>query len=187
MQFCSREIGGSRNISNGTIDVTRGRVTCRQQNRIRIVKAMPGYLLLLSSPIVFLLLLAVAEVIRHRRKLRSVPIRVHVNGTRGKSSVTRLIAAGLRESGIRTIAKTTGTLPRLILPDGSELPIERTSRANVIEQRDVVAAAAHMRAEVLVVECMALQPQLQWLCEACKKPNLIQGQPPLTKLSFSVA
>ena len=33
---------------------------------------------------------------RHRRHLRSVPIRIHVAGTRGKSTTTRLIAAGLR-------------------------------------------------------------------------------------------
>ena len=43
-----------------------------------------------------------------------IPIRIHVNGTRGKSSVTRLIAAGLRAGGKRTFAKTTGTAPRVI-------------------------------------------------------------------------
>jgi hypothetical protein len=37
----------------------------------------------------------------------AIPVRIHVNGIRGKSSVTRLIAAALREAGIRTVAKTT--------------------------------------------------------------------------------
>ncbi len=101
----------------------------------------------------------------HLRHLRSIPIRIHVNGTRGKSGVTRLIAAGLREAGLRTIAKTTGTLPRLILPDGSEEPIYRPGRANVIEQLQIVRRAARERADALVVECMALQPALQSLCE----------------------
>jgi len=36
------------------------------------------------------------EMQRHRSMLRRIPMRIHVNGTRGKSSVTRLIAAGLR-------------------------------------------------------------------------------------------
>jgi poly-gamma-glutamate synthase PgsB/CapB len=106
------------------------------------------------------------ESFRHRRALSRIPIRVHVNGTRGKSSVTRLIAAALREAGIPTCAKTTGTLPRLILPDGSERPVFRPGRANVIEQLGVARTAVDHGARALVVECMALLPELQWLSEA---------------------
>lgn len=101
----------------------------------------------------------------HRRNLSRIPVRIHVNGTRGKSSVTRLIAAGLREAGITTCAKTTGTLPRMILPDGTEYPIFRPAEPNVIEQLRIVSVAAAQRADALVVECMALQPVLQWLSE----------------------
>ena len=106
-----------------------------------------------------------AELASHRRKLKRIPIRIHVNGTRGKSSVARLIAAGLRHAGTRTCCKTTGTLPRMIMPDGSEYPVFRPSRATVIEQLRIVAAAVEVDAEVLVLECMALLPSLQWLCE----------------------
>jgi poly-gamma-glutamate synthase PgsB/CapB len=106
-----------------------------------------------------------AERLAHRRNLRRIRARIHVNGTRGKSSVTRLIAAGLREAGLRTCAKTTGTLARFILPDGRELPIYRPAGANVIEQKRIVAVAAAHDAEVLVVECMAVQPELQALSE----------------------
>jgi poly-gamma-glutamate synthase PgsB/CapB len=105
------------------------------------------------------------EYLAHRRNLAKIPIRIHVNGTRGKSSVTRLIAAGLREAGIRTCAKTTGTLARFILPDGRELPIFRPSGANVIEQLRIVATASAHGSEALVVECMALMPELQSLSE----------------------
>jgi len=38
--------------------------------------------------------------------------RIHVNGIRGKSSVTRLIAAALREGKVKTLGKTTGTAAR---------------------------------------------------------------------------
>ena len=114
----------------------------------------------------FLIAMGVLELILHRRRLSRIPIRIHVNGTRGKTSVTRLIAAGLREAGVRTVAKTTGTVPRFILPNGREVPVYRPGGPNVIEQKQSVTMAAAQRAEALVVECMALQPQLQWLSES---------------------
>ena len=113
-----------------------------------------------------LLVIGVWEYQLLRRRLKRFRWRIHVNGTRGKSSVTRLIAAGLRAGGIRTFAKTTGTLPRLILPNGTEVAVPRPYGANIIEQRSVVRFAARHRADALVIECMALQPELQWLAEA---------------------
>lgn len=101
----------------------------------------------------------------HRRALKRIRYRIHVNGTRGKSSVARLIAAGLRGGGIQTCAKTTGTTPRMIFPDAKELPIFRPGRTNIIEQKRVVRAAVNANAEALVIECMALQPILQSTCE----------------------
>jgi poly-gamma-glutamate synthase PgsB/CapB len=111
-------------------------------------------------------LVGVIELAVHRRRLQRIPTRIHVNGTRGKSSVTRLIAAGLRSGGMAVCAKTSGALARVILPDGREYPVYRPAKPNVIEQVRIVSAAASFGAEVLVVECMALQPQLQWLSES---------------------
>ncbi len=115
---------------------------------------------------IFLILVGLGEAYLQKRNLARIRIRVHVNGTRGKSSVVRLIAGGLRESGIVTCAKTTGTLARMILPDASEYPIFRPSGANVIEQVRIISVAASYGADAIVVECMALQPQLQWLSES---------------------
>jgi poly-gamma-glutamate synthase PgsB/CapB len=112
-----------------------------------------------------LLGLGAIEGLRHRRNLRRIPIRIHVNGTRGKSSVTRLIAGGLRAGGIVTFAKTTGSAACMILPDDSEYPIYRPAGPNIIEQVRVVDTAADLGAQVLVVECMAVQPLLQSLSE----------------------
>ena len=89
-----------------------------------------------------LIVLGLLEFVFHRRRLSRIPIRVHVNGTRGKTSVTRLIAAGIREAGIRCVAKTTGTVPRFILPNGREVPVYRPGGANVIEQKQAVSMAA---------------------------------------------
>ena len=85
-----------------------------------------------------------------------MPRRVAVTGTRGKSDVTRLIAAGLRASGGRVLAKTTGSRPVLILPDGSEREIERSGPASVREQVRLVALAAALRADTLVAEMMSI-------------------------------
>lgn len=112
-----------------------------------------------------LILYGVVEYRRHLGNVRAVPIRIHVNGTRGKSSVTRLIAAGLRAGGIRTFAKTTGTEARMIFDDASEMKIPRPGRANVIEQLMVFRTAARRKAKAIVIECMALQPHIQWLAE----------------------
>lgn len=112
-----------------------------------------------------LVLVGLVEALWHLRNLRRIPVRIHVNGTRGKSSVTRLIAAGLRESGRTVVGKTTGTLARVILPNGDEKAVFRPAGANVLEQKRIVALATANRADALVIECMALQPVLQWLCE----------------------
>ncbi len=101
----------------------------------------------------------------HLRNLRTIPIRVHVNGTRGKSSVARLIAAGLRAGGIPTVAKTTGSAARYIHVDGAEEPVSRPGPANIKEQLGVVARARREGARALVLECMAIRPDLQWVTE----------------------
>ena len=105
------------------------------------------------------------ETRRHQRYLRRIPARVHVNGTRGKSSVTRLIAAGLRAGSRRTFAKTTGTMARMILPTGDEVDVFRVGRPNIIEQTRIVRRAVEAEAEVLVIECMAVNPELQVIAE----------------------
>jgi len=107
----------------------------------------------------------IMQASHHEKNLREIPVRVHVNGTRGKSSVTRLIAAGLRAGGITTIAKTTGTKPRFIYADGTEAPVVRAGKANIIEQVRIVRRAAELGAHALVVECMAIKPELQSLLE----------------------
>ena len=119
---------------------------------------------LIVSTVLFFLYM-IFEYWRHQRYLKSIPIRIHVNGTRGKSSVTRLIAAGLRSGGYVTVAKTTGTMPRIILPDGRESAIVRLGPANIIEQKYILRFAASFKPEVLVIECMAVNPIYQWVTE----------------------
>ncbi len=121
----------------------------------------------LAALAVFLLVAAryAAERLKHERNLSRIPLRIHVNGTRGKSSVTRLIAAGLRAGGRVVVAKTTGSTARVILPDGSERPLARRGPANIRELIPFTAEAAAQGAEAIVVECMAVRPEMQRFAE----------------------
>lgn len=97
----------------------------------------------------------------HKRRLRTYKIRIHVNGIRGKSTVTRLIAGVLREAGYRTVAKTTGSAAVTIDLDGNDVPIKRRGKANVREQLDIIAEWEALHPEAMVIECMALHPKYQ--------------------------
>src|SRR5919202_867681 len=108
------------------------------------------------------LVTGLVEQRRHHRHLHSIPRRIVVNGIRGKSSITRLCAGALRGGGVVTVAKTTGTAARFIHPDASEEPIYRKfGIPNVIEQIGIVRRAAAYRPDALVIECMAVMPDLQ--------------------------
>ncbi|HHT9127102.1 MAG TPA: poly-gamma-glutamate synthase PgsB [Candidatus Brocadiia bacterium] len=115
----------------------------------------------MACPIIY----GIIEYYLHNRNLRRIPIRIHVNGTRGKSSVTRLIAGGLRAGGIKTLAKTTGSSPRIIYEDGQEEEIPRQRNPTIKEQMKVISLALQRRVESLVIECMALKPELQLISE----------------------
>lgn len=106
----------------------------------------------------FLGFLILEKGILARRRNR-IPLRICVTGTRGKSTVTRQIAAALRASGRTVLAKTTGSKPVLILPDGSEREISRPGPPTVLEQKRVLALAARLGVDVLVAEMMSIGPE----------------------------
>src|SRR5215475_8413573 len=109
-----------------------------------------------------LLAAGVLEQRFHTRRLRSIPVRVLVNGIRGKSSITRLCAGAIRGGGQVVVGKTTGTAARFIFPDGTEEPVFRKfGLANVVEQIGIVRRAAMYHPDALVIECMAVMPALQ--------------------------
>ncbi|WP_376695359.1 poly-gamma-glutamate synthase PgsB [Wenzhouxiangella sp. EGI_FJ10305] len=122
-------------------------------------------ILTVASILAVLIALGVAETLVHRGVLRKLPIRVHVNGTRGKTSVVRLITAGLRAGGKRVCSKTTGSFAAVTGPDGEDFPLHRPNQPNIIEQMRVMRRLVGFEPEVIVMECMALQPHFQALTE----------------------
>ena len=89
-----------------------------------------------------------------------VPLRIGVTGTRGKSTVTRLIAASLRADGRAVLAKTTGSKAMIILPDGAEEEIPRRGLPSILEQMRLLKRAVALDARVLVSELMSVQPAI---------------------------
>ncbi|MBT3576678.1 MAG: poly-gamma-glutamate synthase PgsB [Candidatus Marinimicrobia bacterium] len=101
----------------------------------------------------------------HLRALKRIPIRIHINGTRGKSSVTRLICAGLREAGFSVLGKTTGSDPRILDLEGKDRKIHRLQKPSIGEQVRFLRYFGQFRPQAVVLECMAVQPQYQWITE----------------------
>jgi hypothetical protein len=66
---------------------------------------------------------------------------------------------------IPAVAKTTGTTARLLLPDGSERPVRRLAPPSIREQLWLLRRARRAGARAVVAECMAIQPELQWVSE----------------------
>jgi poly-gamma-glutamate synthase PgsB/CapB len=100
---------------------------------------------------------------QHDAMVKQVTHRIHVNGIRGKSSVTRLIAASLREGKIPTLGKTTGTAARVIIGHRSELPVDRHEAA-IGEQRRIMLEylkKGQSAYDAIVFECMAINPLYQ--------------------------
>ena len=119
------------------------------------------YLLVL----IFIVVLGVIEKYFHSLALDKIPIRVHVNGARGKSSVVRLISAGLRAGGKRVFSKVTGTSPRIIDANGNDINIHRFKSASIGEQIKIINYFSKKKLDVAVFECMAVNPQYQWISE----------------------
>jgi poly-gamma-glutamate synthase PgsB/CapB len=116
----------------------------------------------------------IGERIRLNRRRKAVPLLIAVTGTRGKSSVARMLASVLRQSGRRVLAKTTGSEAAFILPDGSEKEIRRRGRPSIIEQKRVIRLAARLGADAAVVEVMSIHPENHFVeAHHLLKPDIV--------------
>jgi len=108
--------------------------------------------------------LAIRQARRFRQARDRIGWRVHVNGIRGKSTVTRYVAAIFRTAGYRTFGKTTGSAARILQPDGQDFDFGRRGFPDVNEQVRILWKFSMQRAEAAVMECMAVNPLYgEWL------------------------
>lgn len=91
---------------------------------------------------------------------KRVPVRIMILGTRGKSTLVRLIAAGLRSKGLNVIARVSGTQPKWIDELGAEHIWRRRGSASIRELEGVMRLAAARSADAIVVESMAISSRL---------------------------
>ena len=118
--------------------------------------------------IVFVLALEKRLLLQRRA---AIPIRIHVHGTRGKSTTVRYLYDELRARGFRVLAKTTGDQPEYNLPDGNTEPIRRFSPARITEHIRIFNKAAQLGVNALVVEGMALQRETVWFSQQILCPT----------------
>lgn len=120
----------------------------------------------MTSSIIFILfssyiIYSVRSNRSHRsRMLKEFDHRIHVNGIRGKSSVTRLIAAALREGKVKTLGKTTGTAARILVNHRKDISISR-KEADIVEQKRILDSYRDAGYKAVVFECMAINPIYQ--------------------------
>ncbi|WP_026691556.1 poly-gamma-glutamate synthase PgsB [Alteribacter aurantiacus] len=118
-------------------------------------------MLLIPLSCVLLFVFGVWERKRHQRNVDSIPVRININGVRGKSTVTRLITGIMMEAGYKTIGKTTGTQARMIYNDREDPIVRDPEGPNIREQLKVMKSVSEQKTEVLVSECMAVNPDYQ--------------------------
>jgi poly-gamma-glutamate synthase PgsB/CapB len=99
-----------------------------------------------------------------RRWRASIPLVVGGWGSRGKSGSERLKAALFHDLGYSVVAKTTGCEAMVVVsvPGGPpvEIPLYRPrDKASIAEQRRILEFAARFGTQVMLWECMALNPQ----------------------------
>lgn len=100
---------------------------------------------------------------RTTARLQSIPLRVLVTGSRGKSSTVRLAHAALTAGGIPTLGKITGTASRELDTAGIEHPTNRIGQVSILEMLETVHRSFSRDAtppQVIVLECMAVSPEL---------------------------
>ena len=102
-----------------------------------------------------------------------MPLRVNVNGIRGKSTVTRLVTAILAEEGYNVVGKTTGTAARMIYGLDREEPIVRKPEgANIKEQVVCIdKAARHARTPWCASAWRFAPSTRRWCRSECSGPT----------------
>jgi poly-gamma-glutamate synthase PgsB/CapB len=109
--------------------------------------------------LVFLVVYFLWERLLIKKTIKSIPLRICVTGTRGKSSVARLLTALLKEEGFTVLARTTGSKPVITFPDGEEQEILRKGSPSILEGKRILNLGAELNVNALVTELMSIHPE----------------------------
>jgi len=131
------------------------------------------YISILSLFIVYLIFLFF-EYLNLNKSLKKIPIRILVNGTRGKSTTVKILYRILRNEKYTVCARTTGDLPIEYYSNGDTKILKRIAPASILEIVRMLRKWTKYNPDAIVVECMALHPENQrTLAEKMIKPTHI--------------
>lgn len=111
---------------------------------------------LVASSALYLAYLS-AEAIRLENLRKKIPLRIAVTGTRGKSTLVRMLTAVLKAAGHAVAAKTTGSRTQMRLPDSPWQDFPRRGMPSIIEQKRMIRLAALQQSDTLICEIMSIQ------------------------------
>jgi len=97
--------------------------------------------------------------------------KVLVTGTRGKSSLVRLMTAGFRSAGMACFSRMTGVIPTELSPQGVRRIIR--SRGGHIKELQWWLSTVPPVADAIVVENSAVSEEFQPLAARWLKPDLV--------------
>lgn len=96
--------------------------------------------------------------------------RVLVTGSRGKSSIVRLLHTAMQNAGLQSYARITGVVPREMGPDGTRV-ISRSSGAHVEEMHWWLKKLPGS-VQAIVMENSAITPDLQGMAGNWLQPDI---------------
>jgi poly-gamma-glutamate synthase PgsB/CapB len=111
--------------------------------------------------LVFFLIYIFLEYYILNVRLKKIPIRILVNGTRGKSTTVRILYQILIRHNNRVYAKTTGDKPEILEPNGTIRLIKRRAPANIAENIKFLCKWIADKTDAVVLESMALHLEMQ--------------------------
>ncbi len=90
-----------------------------------------------------------------QRIVEEIPIRISINGIKGKSIITRLVTSILIEAGYKVVGKTAGSSEKMIYWCKND---ETSYDASSKDELSVIQKAVELEAEALVYEGMDASP-----------------------------
>jgi gamma-polyglutamate synthase len=105
---------------------------------------------------------------------KTIPLVITVTGTRGKSTVVRMLASIFRENGKVVLAKSTGSQAQYVLPDATVENVARRGIVSILEQKKALRKAAMLKVDCLVAEVMSIRPESHFVeSQQILKPNIV--------------
>lgn len=99
----------------------------------------------------------VRDVKKFREKIGKIPLRIIVEGTRGKTSTVRNLEEMMRGLGKKTFAKVTGEEIPLLIYNGVVIPLYRKNRSVLLDY-ETIPTILNFDIDAVVIENQAITP-----------------------------